>query len=75
MTDRAVLEHARRLLDAVAGARDRYTAECRARSSALGAARGAADASSGDRLRADLQALFAGLDLALDTIKERYRNG
>lgn len=75
MTDPAALVHRDRLLDAAAGARDRYMAECRARSSALGAARGAADASSGDRLRTDLQALFAGLDLALDTIKERYSNG
>lgn len=74
-TASAVHAHRDRLLDAAAGAHDRYTAEARVRSTALGTARGMADSTPGEWLRTDLRALFAGLDLALDTIGERYPNG
>lgn len=63
------------ILDAAAGAADHTTAVGRARAWALGAAQGLVDVAPDGRLRGDLRALFAGLDLALHTIEERYGNG
>jgi hypothetical protein len=63
------------ILDAAAGAPSHAAAVGRARAWTLGAAQGMTDVAPDGRLRADLRALFAGLDLALATIEERYGNG
>jgi hypothetical protein len=72
MRDPAVLAHRDAMLTAAAGAHTRAHAEDLARAAALGALEGIVGTTHSSRIRETAQAVFAGLNLALRAIEERY---